>query len=209
MNTYAAFAILTISVTAATAGDWYQLFDGKSLEGWKASETQGVFTIEDSGVLKVEGGRSHLFWMGTEAIPGTFTNFEFSAEVKTTSGSNSGIFFHTQYQESGWPSHGYEAQVNSTHSDPRKTGSIYAVQDIMNDAPSKDGQWFSYVIRVEGKSITVLIDGSVINEYTEPADASGDERFKDRCLSSGTFALQGHDPKSITYYRNIKVRALN
>ncbi|VGO12831.1 hypothetical protein PDESU_01385 [Pontiella desulfatans] len=200
--------IIFICATTAFSGEWQTLFAGSGLEGWKASETEGCFSIVEGDTLKVEGGRSHLFWMGTETIPGSFTNFEFSAKVKTTPGSNGGIFFHTEYQETGWPSHGYEAQVNTTHKDKRKTASIYAVQDVMNDAPSKDDEWFDYLIRVKGKTITILIDGKVVNEYTEPADLQPPEKFKDRRLSSGTFALQGHDPKSITYYREIKVRAL-
>ncbi|VGO23566.1 3-keto-disaccharide hydrolase [Pontiella sulfatireligans] len=200
--------ILLATAAATLAGDWQTLFDGSSLDGWKASEKEGCFSIVDGDTLKVEGGRSHLFWMGTDSIPGTFTDFEFSAKVKTTKGSNGGIFFHTVYQETGWPKQGYEAQVNTTHKDQRKTASIYAVKDVMNDAPSKDNEWFNYLIRVKGKTITILIDGKVVNEYTEPADLQLPEKFKDRKLSSGTFALQGHDPKSITYYQDIKVREL-
>lgn len=200
--------IMLIGTLTATAGEWKPLFDGSNLNGWKASETPGVFTIVDGDTLKVEGGRSHLFWMGTAAIPGSFTDFEFSAKVKTTPGSNSGIFFHTEYQETGWPSHGYEVQVNSTNKDKRKTGSIYAVKDVVDIAPSTDGQWFDYMIRVEGKKVTVSVDGKVINEYTEPTDLEPEEQFKNRRLSSGTFAIQGHDPKSITYYKDIKLRML-
>lgn len=208
MNAMKSIAILLIATATTHADDWKTLFDGSSLDGWKASETPGVFTIESDGSLKVEGGRSHLFWMGTDAIPGTFTNVAFKAKVKTTPGSNSGIFFHTQYQETGWPTHGYEVQVNSTHKDKRKTGSIYAVKDVMDTAPSTDLQWFDYEIRVNGKTITVLVDGKVVNEYEEPADLTLEEKFKDRHLGGGTFALQGHDPKSITYYRDIQVRSL-
>ncbi len=200
--------ILLLGAATAMAGEWQTLFDGSNLDGWKASETPGVFTIVDGKTLKVEGGRSHLFWMGTDAIPGTFTDFEFSAKVKTTPGANGGIFFHTMYQETGWPTQGYEAQVNSTHKDKRKTASIYAVKDVLNDAPSTDGKWFDYLIRVKGKTITIMINGKVVNEYTEPADLRPEERFKNRRLSSGTFAIQGHDPKSITYFRDIKVRRL-
>jgi hypothetical protein len=198
---------ILLAATAATwAGEWQPLFTGKNLDGWKASEREGVFSVIDDGVLKVEGGRSHLFWMGTNSTPVTFTDFELSAQVKTTPGSNSGLFFHTKYQQVGWPAQGYEAQVNSTHKDKRKTGSIYAVKDVMNDSPSTDGQWFDYLIQVKGKSITVRVDGKVVNEYTEPDDLKPEERYKSRRLGSGTFAIQGHDPKSVTFYRDIKVR---
>ncbi len=202
-------AILLFGAATAQAGEWKTLFDGSGLDGWKASEVPGVFTIMDGDTLKVEGGRSHLFWMGADSVPATFTNFEFSARVKTTPGSNGGVFFHTRYQETGWPTHGYEAQVNSTHKDKRKTASIYAVKDVENDAPSTDGEWFDYLIRVKGRTITISVDGEVVNEYTEPANLDPEEKFKDRRLSGGTFALQGHDPKSITYFRSIKVRSLD
>lgn len=207
MNVIRCFTVLLIGTAAAFGGDWQILFDGSSLDGWKASEVPGVFTIAD-GVLKADGGRSHLFWMGTESIPGSFTNFEFNATVKTTPGSNSGIFFHTQYQETNWPAHGYEAQVNSTHKDPRRTGSIYAVRDILKVSPSTDDVWFDYRIRVEGSTITISIDNKVVNTYTEPADLVPDERRPHRRLGSGTIAIQGHDPKSIVYYKNIRIRAL-
>jgi hypothetical protein len=200
--------ILLLSASISTAGEWKTLFDGTGLDGWKASETPNCFSIIDGDTLKVEGGRSHLFWMGTDSIPATFTDFEFSAKVKTTPSANGGIFFHTEYQEEGWPSKGYEAQVNTSHKDPRKTASIYAVKDVMNDAPSKDGEWFDYLIRVTGKTITISVDGKVVNEFTEPAEYEPAGKTKFRKLSSGTFAIQGHDPKSIAYYREIKVRIL-
>ena len=202
-------ATLLIGATTATAGEWQTLFDGTGLDGWKSNEEkEGVFVLEKDRSLKVEDGRAHLFWMGTEAIPGSFTNFEFKAKVKTTPGANSGIFFHTQFQETGWPTHGYEAQVNSTHKDKRKTGSIYGVSDVEDTAPSTDGEWFDYLIRVEGKTVTIMVDGKVVNEYTEPTDLTVEDKFKDRHLGNGTFAIQGHDPKSITYYRDIMVRSL-
>ena len=188
--------------------EWNVLFDGTSLEGWKASETPNVFSIIDGDTLKVEGGRSHLFWEGKDATPATFTDFELSAKVKTTEHANSGLFFHTKYQETGWPSHGYEAQVNTTHKDKRKTGSIYGVKDIEHDAPSTDDEWFDYLIRVQGKSVTVLVNGEVVNVYNEPAGYAPQGGDQNRQISSGTFAIQGHDPKSITYYKDIKVRTL-
>ena len=209
MNMKSISGILILSVATAFAGDWQTLFDGSSLDGWKASEVPDCFSITEEKFLKVEGGRSHLFWMGTETLPADFTDFELSMKVKTTPGSNSGVFFHTEYQETGWPAKGYEAQVNTSHKDQRKTGSIYAVQDVMNDAPSTDDEWFDYLIRVKDRTITILVDGTVVNEFTEPEDYEPEDKTRYRKLSSGTFAIQGHDPKSIIYYRDIKVRVLD
>lgn len=178
-------------------GDWISLFDGKSFAGWRVNEHPETFTIAD-GMIVVFGERAHLFYEGPAANH-SFKNFEFKIKIKTTSGSNSGIFIHTEFQESGWPKKGYEIQVNNTHTDWRKTGSIYAVQDV-KEAPAKDDEWFTEQIIVKGKKITIMIDGKVINEYTEPAEGGR--------LSSGTFALQGHDPKSKVFYKEIMVRLL-
>ncbi|MBL7223701.1 MAG: DUF1080 domain-containing protein [Candidatus Brocadiae bacterium] len=203
-------AILSAMVLAAgcyaeapkpDADGWYTLFDGKSLDGWKASEKAASFSVRD-GMLCVEDGRSHLFYMGP-ACDHNFTNFELKLDVMTTPGANSGVFFHTQWQERGWPRLGFEAQVNTTHRDRVKTGSIYHVRDVLDKAPSKDNVWFAYTLRVRGKRVVVEVDGKVVNDYTEPAAVQGARK-----LSSGTVAIQGHDPRSKVYYKNIKIKPL-
>jgi hypothetical protein len=189
------------------ADDWQTLFDGKSLAGWKSNdEKPNCFTVED-GAIKVSGGRAHLFYMGADGRA-SFKDFEFKAKVKTTPGSNSGIYFHTEFQPSGWPTKGYECQVNATHKDRRKTGSLYAIVDVMDQAPNTDGEWFDYDITVQGKKITIKINGKTCVEYTEPDHAERPETMKGRFLGAGTFALQAHDPNSTTFYKDIRVRAL-
>ena len=197
--TLALVIILSISASAqkANSDGWINLFDGKSFAGWKVSEHPNTFTVAD-GMIVAFGDRAHLFYDGT-VNNHSFKNFEFKAQVMTTPGSNSGIFIHTTYQEEGWPSKGYEIQVNNTHTDWRKTGSIYAIQDV-KEAPAKDDEWFTEHIIVQGSKITVKINEKVINEYTVPAEGSR--------LSSGTFALQGHDPKSKVFYKDIMVKVL-
>ncbi len=184
-------------------GEWISLFDGQTLNNWKASENPETFSVED-GLIVAHGDRAHLFYQGP-VQDHNFTNFELKADVKTTEGSNSGIYFHTEYQEEGWPSKGYEVQVNNTHDDPRKTASLYAIKDIMNDAPAEDGEWFTMYIKVQGDDITIKVDGETMVEYTEPKNVDREGRV----LDSGTFALQGHDPGSKVYYKNIKVRPLD
>lgn len=182
---------------------WVQIFDGKSLDGWKASENKDSFSVED-GKIVVDGPRSHLFYEGSVADGGNFTDFEFKADVFTYPEANSGIFIHTRYQENGWPSVGYEAQVNATHGDPRKTGSLYAVKDVMHNAPHADKEWYTYHIRVMGDHITFKINGETVLDYVEnPADIKGDRK-----LSSGTIALQAHDPESRIYFKNVYVRPI-
>jgi hypothetical protein len=207
-------AIISISLLACTKtekpaenstpeNEWVSLWDGETLNGWEAAENPEAFTIEE-GKIVVNGTRGHLFYQGPVANA-NFDDFEFKAEVYTMPDANSGIFFHTKYQEEGWPSNGYEAQVNATYDpDPRKTGSLYSVNDVMNNAPHVDEEWFTYHITVNGQNITFKINGEPVMEFTEPENVEGTKK-----LSSGTFALQAHDPKSKVYYRNIQVKPLN
>ncbi|QHT70906.1 DUF1080 domain-containing protein [Rhodocytophaga rosea] len=185
--------------------EWISLFDGKSLKGWKVGENAATFKVE-KGMIVVEGPRAHLFYQGP-VLNHTFTDFEFKAQVMTTPGSNSGIYFHTDYQEDGWPSKGYEVQVNNTHTDWRKTGSLYAIQDV-KEIPAKDNEWFTEHIIVKGKKVTIKVNDKTLVEYTEP-DSVSRSTTNARKISSGTFALQGHDPKSKVYYKEIMVKPLS
>jgi hypothetical protein len=193
--------------------DWIMLFDGKTMDGWEPSENKSSWQIED-GALVTKGPRSHLFYVGDVATH-NFKNLEFSADVKTDSCSNSGIYFHTEYQESGWPEKGYECQViNSScpsaeggYVERKMTGSLYAIRNLYK-SPVRDGEWFKYRIVVQGKTIRTYINGELMVEYTEPENPYRTDDKKGRVLSSGTFALQCHDPDSRVYYKNIKIRPL-
>ncbi|HZY78975.1 MAG TPA: DUF1080 domain-containing protein [Cyclobacteriaceae bacterium] len=175
---------------------WVKIFDGKTLNGWKVSEHPATFTVADGSIIAF-GERAHLFYEGNVGNH-NFKNFEFKATVMTTPGSNSGIFIHTKYQEEGWPSQGYEIQVNQTHTDWRKTGSVYAVQDV-KETFVKDNEWYTEHVIVQGKKITVKVNDKVINEYTEGETSK---------LVGGTIALQGHDPKSKVFYKDVMIRLL-
>jgi hypothetical protein len=193
------------AVAQKQSNEWISLFDGKTLTDWKVGENASTFTV-DSGMIIAHGDVAHLFYNG-KVQNHNFTNFHFKAEVKTTPGSNSGIYFHTAYQEKSWPSKGYEVQVNNSHTDWRRTGSLYAVQDV-KEVFAKDNEWFTEEIIVQGKKVTVKVNGKVVVEYTEPANAQRPADMNGRILSSGTFALQGHDPNSKVYFRNIQVKLL-
>ena len=179
---------------------WFSLFDGKSLDGWKVSENPDSFSVQD-GAIVAHGPRAHLFYNGKVANH-DFKDFHFKADVMTTQGSNSGLYIHTKYQDSGWPSLGYEVQVNQTHGDPKKSSGLYGVKDVF-EAPAKDGEWYTQEIIVKGKRIITKVNGKTLVDYTEPDDVKGDRK-----LSSGTFAIQAHDPKSTVMIKNIMVKPL-
>lgn len=205
-------ALSLLVVSAGARGDdkaadgWISLFDGKTLEGWtRAEENPDSVQVED-GKIVTHGPRCHLYYTG-KVRGANFKDFEFKAEVMTLANSNSGIYFHTQYQKEGWPEKGYEVQVNNTHRDPKKTGGLYAVKDVF-EAPAKDGEWFSEHIIVRGKHITVKVNDKVVVDYTEPENQDI-PKMPGRKLSSGTFALQAHDPGSTVYFRNLMVKPLD
>jgi len=192
--------ILCLVVPAQGGGDWHVLFDGKSLDGWRANENAQSFKLDD-GKLIVKGPRSHLFYEGLVA-GGQFENFILEAEIQTKAKANSGLFFHTRFQKTGWPSSGYEAQVNTTHGDPIKTASLYGVKNVKK-AASQDGKWFTLRVEVRQKNVTIRVNGKVLVDYDEPSNVGGTRK-----LSKGTFAIQAHDPGSEVWYRKIRVKML-
>jgi hypothetical protein len=187
--------------------DWVSLFDGTSLNGWKVGENASTFSV-DSGMIIVHGKTAHLFYDG-KIGDHSFKNFEFKADVKTMPGANSGIYFHSQFQQASWPEKGYEVQVNNSHADWRRTGSLYGIMDV-KEQYIKDNEWFTEYIKVEGKRVIIKLNERVVVDYTEPDNVKSLREPDDtlRVISRGTFALQGHDPKSIVYYKNIMVKLL-
>jgi hypothetical protein len=209
------FACLATGVSGQLrAQDWIPLQDGKSLAGWKAPERPESWAVED-GAFVTRGDRSHLYYVGKVGRH-DFRNFEFSAEVMTSPGANSGIYVHTKLQPDGWPVAGYELQVINSNPPAEKmngyvehkmTGSIYAIRNAWV-APVADNEWFNYRIRVVGKTIQTFINDRVVCEYAEPENAYRPKDKPGRLLSSGTFALQAHDPGSVVKFRNMKVKIL-
>jgi hypothetical protein len=190
---------------------WQPLFDGKSLAGWRAAENPSSWRVVD-GMLAADGPRSHLFYEGP-VNNASFRNFELEAEVLTRPLANSGIYFHTRYQEKGWPSKGFEVQINNTatgeggYLERKKTGSLYAVRNVYT-ALVKDNEWFKVNILVRGKQVQVRLNGVLVVDYVEPTPPAVEGEYKLRVIDRGTFALQGHDPGSKVFYRNIRVRPL-
>ena len=188
------------------AGGWVSLFDGHSLTGWKANEHANAFKVED-GQIVAHGGRAHLFYTGT-GLHADFKNFEFSAEVMTRPGADSGIYFHTAFLPSGWPVAGFEVQVaNTCPGENRKTGSLFAVRNVYKQFV-KDNEWFRVNILVRGKQVQIRLNDMLVVDYVEPnVPFRVDPQFE-RVLNHGTFALQAHGPQSTTYFRNLRVRPL-
>lgn len=206
------FSILLFSLAFLPSGlvaqeneGWISLFNGKNFDGWKVGENAETFSIVD-GTIKVAGPKAHLFYVG-DVEDHNFENFEFKASVMTKPGANSGIYIHTQYQEEGWPKHGYEVQVNNSQSDWRRTGSLYGIADV-KETYAADDEWYTEYVKVEGNRIIIKINDIVVVDYTEPEEPLREGNGIYRVLKNGTFALQGHDPGSVIYYKDIMVKPL-
>lgn len=194
------FLLLTVALAATPAvaeEGWIEMFNGRDLSGWKLNEGDKIH-VED-GTIVTSGERAHLFYTERE-----FKDFVFETDVKTTPGSNSGIYFHTKYQDDGWPEQGHEIQVNVSHTDPVKSGSLYNRVKLLS-TQAKDNEWYRCRITVKGKTVRTEINDKVLYEYVEPPGVTGQPQIGD----GGLMALQAHDPKSVVYYRNLRIRPLD
>jgi hypothetical protein len=208
MTTIARLAAMTLALAACAhvqrtepargAGGWLPLFDGRTLDGWQASENPATFTVAN-GEIVVHGPRAHLFYEGP-VLQHAFTDFELKAEVLTKPGANSGIFIRTAFQPTDWPKQGYEVQVNNSFAaDWRRTGSLYEVRNVRESVP--DDRWFTVRAIVRGRRVQVFVNDRRTVDYTEPTDSP-------TRLTGGTIALQGHDPGSEVHYRSVMIRPL-
>lgn len=205
-------AALAAPLTSFQPDGWIDLFDGRTLDGWKANESPASWRVE-SGAICAGGPRSHLFYTGP-VQSALFQNFELEVEALAEPLANSGLYFHTAYQSAGWPQKGFEVQINNTatgegtYRENKKTGSLYGVRNVYRQFVN-DNEWFTLDVLVRGKNVQVRLNGMLVVDFTEPAPPlayPGGERH--RFLDRGTFALQCHDPGSRARFRRIRVRLL-
>lgn len=197
---------------AQAQSGWVELFNGRDLEGWRASENTGSWKVID-GALAAVGPRSHLFYTGP-VNNANFTNFELEVQVMAKPLCNSGVYFHTAWQESDFPKQGFEIQVNNTatgeggYAERKKTGSLYGVRNVYRQL-IPDNQWFTIRAAVRGKSVQISLDKTPVVDYVEPTPPVIPEGAETgRFLQSGTFALQCHNDGSYAFYRSVRVRPL-
>ena len=209
---------------------WVPLFNGKDLTGWKipnppSGQFKDVKEVKNDagkvtafvGVQKddkevtlwqvkdgtiVGGGpASHLF-TETEA-----ENFHYRVEAKINDKGNSGQYFRTKFGP-GFPQ-GYEAQINATHGDQIRTGSLYPsfgkLSDddkkkilVMKDAPHKADEFFTQEVIADGAHIRILVNGKQTIDFTDPNNT----------YKKGHFALQGHDPGSVMTFKKVEYKPL-
>ena len=189
---------LLVSIANAQEEKWVSLFNGKTLDGWeKIGGDDSHWKVED-GAITGTGNPSMLV-----CTEGPYKNFRYRAEVKINDGGNSGLYFRTT-RRPGFLD-GYEAQIDSTHTDPIRTGSLYGFCHVYAQL-SKPDTWFSYEIEVRedvwrGREMTrikITVNDQELYEYMD----------FEKTYPAGHFAFQQHDPGSVVQIRNIKVMKL-
>jgi hypothetical protein len=200
-----AFAGAIAASLFAQSDGWVELFNGRDLDGWRPQGKLNSWKVAD-GLLSADGPMCHLFYAGP-LRGANFRNFELEAELMTHPSCNSGIYFHTAYQDTGWPNKGCEVQINNTQpGENKKTGSLYNLRNNYKQYVP-DNQWFKLHIAVRGKNVQVRLNGMLMVDYFEPTPAVIPPSMeKERFLGRGTFALQCHDPASKAMFRSVRVR---
>jgi Domain of Unknown Function (DUF1080) len=228
---FAATAVIAAEAPADETG-FVSLFDGQSFAGWRVGDHAELFSVAD-GMIVMESPATnrqpaHLFYTG-DVNGHVFKNFDLKVDVRTFPKANSGIYFHTEYQEKSWPKRGLECQVNNSHSDWRRTGSLWGISNLSwgpetpgtNNAepvkflapPVKDNEFYTQEIIYVNGQVTVKLNNQTVLEYQMPdADKEHKLRTGNTWLPAGTFALQGHPPlpgaTSKVCFKNIRVKVL-
>jgi 3-keto-disaccharide hydrolase len=187
---------------------YVSLFNGKDLTGWKASANADSFKVENGAIIaNALGEPSHLFYDGAVGNH-AFQNFDLRLDVLARYRSNGGVYVMTEFQPQGFPGKGFEIQVNNSHSDRIRTGSLYHVVDLSN-VPGKDDEWIPMEIKAQANTIAITLKGQEVVHWTQPAEWQSNYDTPSRKIAPGTIAFQSHDAYSVTAYSNIRVKLLN
>ncbi len=176
-----------------------QLFDGKTLNGWEGNRK--YWSVRDGMIVGRHDGIRHNEFLCTER---SFADFELKLEFRLVGGrGNSGIQFRSKRVPNSTEVSGYQADIG-----PGWWGALYDesrrnrllarpegdVRKRMLKALKPDG-WNRYVIRAEGRHITLVLNGVKTVDYNE-----SDPKIP----QTGVIGLQIHGgPPMEIHFRNI------
>jgi hypothetical protein len=178
------------------------LFDGKSLEGWKAyPEMASKFRVTPQGWINVTNGRGQL------ESQGAYADFLLQLECCTNAANlNSGLFFRCI---PGEQMNGYECQIHNAYRNDRSdpvdagTGAIFRRQPARIVA-ANDLEWFGMTVVADGPHMAVWVNGLQVTDWTDDREPHANPR-NGRRLEAGTLMLQGHDPTTDVSFRNLRL----
>ena len=198
------------------ADGWKLLFNGYSLEGWRAykSETPPAAWRAVNGDLILDGAAGDL--MTAEQ----YGDFELTLEWRISEKGNSGIIYRVspdgQYPWSTGPE--FQILDNAGHNDGKlpitSAGSNFAVNEPIKDVTKPVGEWNAIRLIARGNHIEHWMNGVKLVEY-EIGSPDWEARVKASKFGKmpgygrtmrGYIALQDHG--NIVAFRNIKIKSL-
>ena len=86
---------------------------------------------------------------------------------------------------------------------------LYAIVDL-DTSPVDETEWFTIRIVVQDKRITAAINGQQVLDYTEPDNVQRPPERAGRLFdpAGGAIALQAHDPQSVWYFKDLRLKRL-
>ncbi|MES2125189.1 MAG: DUF1080 domain-containing protein [Gemmatimonadota bacterium] len=158
------------------------LFNGKDLNGWKATGANQWKVV--NGILTSPAPGSNLL------TDQRFTDFRLHVEFRVPKGGNSGIYLRGRYEVQVEDSKGME--LDSHH-----LGGVYGFLTPNRDAALGPGEWQSADITLVGRLVTVVLNGVAIIVEQEIPGITGGALDSDEA-SPGPLMLQG-DHTAIEY----------
>jgi hypothetical protein len=235
--TLAAACAASIALTGAVAAQspnhlsaadqkagWTLLFNGTSLDGWRAykkPDASGTRWSVKDGLLCLNPGDSKDTRGARDIVTTTpYSQFELAWDWRISSGGNSGVKYFVLEDRESAIGHEYQVIDDAKHPDAqigphRQTAALYDVMPAANRPIKPAGEWNTSRVVVKGHDVEHWLNGTKVLSYTldSPAlrEAVAKSKFKDverfGKPQSGLILLQDHGDE--VCYRNVKVRALN
>ena len=182
-------ALFALAAAPADTDGWISMFDGKTLNGWKANERPESL---DGSRRRHHGRRRSQ----PPVLDGArVRELRVQGGPEDRSPRQLRMYFRTAFGP-GFPK-GYEAQVNSSHTDPVRTGSLYNFVKVL-DTLIPDDTWGTQHIIADGNHIIIKVNDKVTVDYIEATNR----------YTKGYLALQQHNKGSVVQYRNLMFRPL-
>lgn len=209
IKTFSMLAFLALSASAADPG-FTDLFDGKTLHGWRyvGSKSDSYF-VEKGLLVTTPDSRGNLF---TEA---EYANFILRFDFKLTEGANNGIGIRAPF-EGDAAYVGMEIQILDHDAAMYKGklrpaqyhGSIYDVFPAKTGFLKPVGVWNSEEISARGSHIVVTLNGTVIvdADLSTVTDPEVLKKHPGLQRASGHIGLLAHDSR--VEFRNLRIKKL-
>jgi serine/threonine protein kinase/WD40 repeat protein len=185
---------------------WVKLFNGKDLTGWKSDLTPGVWGVQDGilrGRWRVQSKVASMPKSHLESERGDFQDFHLHVQARISDGGNSGVCFRgdpTRRTPSGFPE-GYEAPINSNHSNPIRTGSLFhlGLEKAVKEMLVPPDVWFDLDVIAQDNHLQIKVNGKTTVDHVD----------EQRTYMKGHFALELVDPRSVVEFRKIEIKELS